>query len=39
VRWGEVVAIMDSIRGLAADADHNDVKVALVTKDAAPPIQ
>ena len=27
---------MDSIRGLAADTDHNDVKVALVTKPAAP---
>jgi len=40
VEWNQVVAIMDSVRSLAADTDHNDIKVALKMKEdkgAAPP--
>lgn len=40
VPWGETVAIMDSVRSLASDTDHNDIKVALKMKDKnAPPPQ
>jgi hypothetical protein len=39
VPWAETVAIMDSVRSLAADTEHNDIKVALKMKEdkAAPP--
>lgn len=33
VPWRNVVATMDSIRGLADDVDHDGVKVALKVKD------
>jgi len=33
VPWNDVVSIMDSVRSLAADTDHNDIKVALKMKD------
>ena len=29
VRWDQVVMIMDTIRSVAADAEHNEIKVAL----------
>ncbi|MBK9036189.1 MAG: biopolymer transporter ExbD [Myxococcales bacterium] len=32
VPWREAVAIMDTVRGLAADPDHNGVTVALATR-------
>jgi len=31
--WGQVVTTMDSIRSLAADVNHDEVKVALKVKD------
>ena len=31
--WGDVVSAMDTIRSVAADPDHNDIKVALKMKD------
>jgi biopolymer transport protein ExbD len=33
VAWGEVVTMMDTIRSLAEDDNHDDVKVALKLKD------
>jgi biopolymer transport protein TolR len=33
VPWGNVVATMDSIRSLATDVNHDDVKVALKIKE------
>jgi biopolymer transport protein ExbD len=33
VKWRDVVMTMDSIRSLAADTNHDDVKVALKVKD------
>ena len=33
VPWEHVVLLMDAIRGVATDSDHNDVKVALKIKD------
>jgi len=33
VPWGNTVEIMDTIRSVAADPDHNDIKVALKMKD------
>lgn len=33
VEWKETVAIMDSVRSLAADTEHNDIKVALKMKE------
>ncbi|MFN0249012.1 MAG: biopolymer transporter ExbD [Kofleriaceae bacterium] len=38
VPWGEVVNTMDTIRGMASDINHDEIKVALKVKDeAAPP--
>jgi biopolymer transport protein ExbD len=37
VAWGEVVTMMDTIRSLAEDDNHDDVKVALKLKDDAAP--
>ncbi len=36
VEWNQVVAIMDSVRSLAADTDHNDIKVALKMREDKP---
>lgn len=36
VPWSEVVSTMDSIRGLAADVNHDEIKVALKVKEDAP---
>ncbi|HWU88807.1 MAG TPA: biopolymer transporter ExbD [Kofleriaceae bacterium] len=33
VEWGEVVGTMDSIRSLATDANHDEIKVALKIKE------
>lgn len=33
VVWGDVVATMDTVRGLAADDNHNEIKVALKMRD------
>ena len=33
VPWEQVVLLMDAIRSVAADSEHNDVKVALKMKD------
>ena len=33
VPWGQVVTTMDSIRGLASDVNHDEVKVALKVKE------
>jgi biopolymer transport protein TolR len=35
--WGQVVSTMDSIRSLAADVNHDEVKVALKVKDDSKP--
>jgi biopolymer transport protein ExbD len=35
VPWEQVVLVMDSIRSVAADKEHNEVKVALKIRDAA----
>jgi biopolymer transport protein TolR len=37
VPWGEVVTMMDTVRSLAEDENHDDVKVALKLKDDATP--
>ncbi len=29
IRWGEVISTMDSVRALATDANHDEIKVAL----------
>ena len=36
VEWGEVVQTMDTIRSLATDANHDEIKVALKIRDDAP---
>jgi biopolymer transport protein ExbD len=36
IPWREVVSTMDTVRALAADINHDDVKVALKVKDDAP---
>ncbi len=36
VPWSEVVTIMDTIRSLATDVNHDDVKVALKVKEDQP---
>ena len=36
VPWGEVVNTMDSVRSLAADTNHDDIKVALKVKEDQP---
>jgi hypothetical protein len=33
VPWGNVVTTMDSIRALAADVNHDEIKVALKLKE------
>ncbi len=33
VSWGDAVGVMDSIRALAADEQHNEIKVALKVPD------
>ena len=33
VAWGETVTIMDTIRSLAADSNHDEIKVALKLRD------
>jgi biopolymer transport protein ExbD len=33
IEWGDVVATMDSIRSLATDANHDEIKVALKIKE------
>jgi biopolymer transport protein TolR len=35
--WGQVVTTMDSIRSLAADVNHDEVKVALKVKEDSKP--
>lgn len=37
VPWGSVVSTMDQIRSLAADVNHDEVKVALKLKEEAKP--
>lgn len=39
VEWGEVVQTMDSIRSLATDANHDEIKVALKIKEEKPATQ
>jgi biopolymer transport protein ExbD len=34
VPWEQVVLVMDAVRSVAGDADHNEVKVALKIKNA-----
>ena len=36
VAWAEATAIVDTIRSLASDADHDDVKVALKLHERTP---
>ena len=36
VPWAETVSIMDTVRSLAADAEHNEIKVALKMKEDKP---
>ena len=33
VAWGDTVSLMDTIRGIASDANHDEVKVALKLRD------
>jgi biopolymer transport protein TolR len=33
VKWGMVISTMDTIRALAADTNHDEIKVALKVKD------
>ena len=37
VPWNQVVATMDTVRSLAGDADHDEIKVALRVKE--PPVK
>ena len=37
VPWGEVVMTMDTIRSLASDVNHDEIKVALKMKEEAKP--
>jgi biopolymer transport protein ExbD len=39
VPWKNVVSTMDSIRSLASDASHDEIKVALKVKEAVPGAQ
>jgi len=39
VEWGEVVQTMDSVRSLATDANHDEIKVALKIKEEKPATQ
>jgi len=36
VAWGEVVTTMDTVRSLASDENHDDVKVALKVREEGP---
>ena len=36
VAWGEAVSMMDTIRSLATDSNHDEVKVALKLRENAP---
>ena len=36
VPWSAVVSTMDTIRSLAADVNHDEIKVALKVKDDKP---
>jgi len=36
VAWGETVSMMDTIRSLATDSNHDEVKVALKLRENAP---
>ncbi|HWO20159.1 MAG TPA: biopolymer transporter ExbD [Kofleriaceae bacterium] len=33
IEWGEVIATMDSVRSLATDVNHDEIKVALKIKE------
>jgi biopolymer transport protein ExbD len=33
IEWGEVISTMDSVRALATDANHDEIKVALKIKE------
>jgi biopolymer transport protein ExbD len=33
IEWGEVIATMDSVRSLASDVNHDEIKVALKIKE------
>jgi biopolymer transport protein TolR len=33
IEWGEVIQVMDQIRGLATDVNHDEIKVALKIKE------
>ena len=33
VAWGDTVSIMDTIRGIATDTNHDEVKVALKLRE------
>jgi biopolymer transport protein TolR len=33
IEWGEVIATMDSVRSLATDVSHDEIKVALKIKE------
>jgi biopolymer transport protein ExbD len=37
VRWSDTVAIMDTVRGLATDPEHNGITVALANRPTAAP--
>jgi hypothetical protein len=39
VLWKDVVTTMDSIRSLAADVNHDEIKVALKVKEDTTPAQ
>ena len=33
IEWGEVISVMDTIRSLATDVNHDEIKVALKVKE------
>ena len=33
IEWGEVISLMDTIRSLATDVNHDEIKVALKIKE------
>jgi hypothetical protein len=37
VAWGEVITTMDTIRSLATDENHDEIKVALKIREDAKP--
>ena len=39
VPWASTVEIMDLVRSVASDTDHNEIKVALKMKEDKPPVQ